>query len=1142
MSKINLRKAIPIIGAISSGKSFFVDSLLGLNILQSESSITTKFVCIIQHHKNLKEPKFYQINLIEKNLDENNMMIYEAEIKGEIITGYNTIKEKIKEINRVQKEIPSDKIKYEELFYVLEIEIKNIKNEQLLNNYDFYDIPGLDEYIPEKINTSNIDDKTSEPNKEKSKEKMKYIEGLFKYFKSRIDFGVFVINAESAYANASKEVISNIAITIKPKKIRNYLIVLNKIDRQSEPKLTINKVKSIITNNLLDQINLSNNVFLPLDSRQLKHQTLMREHFEDYLFFLFNQYFAKSVIPFKDNREGTEEENKYNTKIYSFQDFLYEHLTEGKGEDQIEEYFEEMEEKFSNNDYNIDELKINEIYEKIKKQENYIINFGIDPDDDVTLKIMKSLYINFKEQKNIPYSDNVNSVFNYFDNILNNLNKNSDDEITQPPTQLIPQDFRTQFENFANKFKRFHEENKKFQIIGELSNSIEQLYNYIENQQIIYIGIFGNSSTGKSLIFNNLFGIDILTVNEGECTKRGIIIEDGENIAMYKGLSEVKKLNGRDFNIFKRSDVIAIGEENVRERLKELNTYYAKDTDNNTFDFFIISLPIKFFEEIKLDKETRRSIKFLDLPGYNTAESNNFIYEPVIESISCFLMVFKNGSIGSIDNLKSNLIYKNLKFKSKRAVKSLNDSEFLKCCLFIMNLWDEEKPTETNLKDWSNSIKNFLLNVYENDNNINLNLTYLNALLYHNFLIEEKYFFNYEYLQKEMLGLFNAKKTRIGKKIFLKFFAETLKKKIKDLFKINEKEIKEIISKEMNEEIYNQINLLFTNSIESTKSLTEKDIEKYLKEICCYLSYGQKNIKNIPNYQNSYIENLFKDLSNRINFSKELNNNNFKEHLLNAIDIFNIFFNIDIENQNQEKKDKFKQESLKLFGELQECFKSYDFGKYFDDFILRIEKFFDNKINSVEDLLKNNDNDLDKAYNKIKEEYNNLAISMEEKIKSYYENFQNEVKKIYNLLVYNLFPDLESDKQQKIMESISATALPAIAMILMGNGLINLLIEGIIKLGLGLDSLIKKLFKKSRLNNLLKELKDSKINEFKLIKERFMKEFKEYKESLESNAMSLINIKTLELSSKSAETKKFYSEMKIDYENLLESIKTQFKI
>ena len=540
MKKINLRKAIPIIGAISSGKSFFVDSLLGLDILDSQSSITTKFVCIIQNHKNLKEPRFYQINLIEKNLDENNMMIYESSIKGDIITGHDKIKKKIKEINKLQKDIPNDKIKYEELFYVLEIEIKNIKNEKLLNEYDFYDIPGLDEYITDTGENNNKIEKKPEKT-EKSDEKMKYIEGLFKYFKSRIDFGVFVINAESAYANASKEVILNVANIIKPKKIRNYLIILNKIDRQSEPKTTIKKVKSIITNNLLNELNLSDNKFIPLDSRQLKHQTLMKENFEDFLFFLFNQYVNKSVIPFKDNREGTEEEKKYNTKLYTFLDFLTDFLTTGKTEDQIEEYIEELENKF-NDKYDFDELKINEIYEKIKIQESFTIKYGIDLEDDETIKIFKCLYIYFKEQKNMPNSDDVNKVFNYFDTILFNLDKSFVDEIAPPPAQLISQDFRKQFEDFTKKFKRFHEENKNFQIIGDLSNSIDQLYNYIENQQIIYIGIFGNSSTGKSVIFNNLFGIDILTVNENECTKRGIIIEDGENIAMYKAISEIKKI------------------------------------------------------------------------------------------------------------------------------------------------------------------------------------------------------------------------------------------------------------------------------------------------------------------------------------------------------------------------------------------------------------------------------------------------------------------------------------------------------------------------------------------------------------------------------------------------------------------------
>ena len=36
---------------------------------------------------------------------------------------------------------------------------------------------------------------------------MKYIENLFKFFKNKIDFGVLVLNAESAYVNSSNEII-----------------------------------------------------------------------------------------------------------------------------------------------------------------------------------------------------------------------------------------------------------------------------------------------------------------------------------------------------------------------------------------------------------------------------------------------------------------------------------------------------------------------------------------------------------------------------------------------------------------------------------------------------------------------------------------------------------------------------------------------------------------------------------------------------------------------------------------------------------------------------------------------------------------------------------------------------------------------
>ena len=45
------RKFIPIIGTISSGKSTFLDSFLGIELLQTGILTTTKFVCIIKYSK-----------------------------------------------------------------------------------------------------------------------------------------------------------------------------------------------------------------------------------------------------------------------------------------------------------------------------------------------------------------------------------------------------------------------------------------------------------------------------------------------------------------------------------------------------------------------------------------------------------------------------------------------------------------------------------------------------------------------------------------------------------------------------------------------------------------------------------------------------------------------------------------------------------------------------------------------------------------------------------------------------------------------------------------------------------------------------------------------------------------------------------
>ena len=69
---------------------------------------------------------------------------------GQEIKDKNEIAEKIKSINQ---EFENKKATSEEIFYMLETPIKNIKNESLLENCYFMDIPGLNEHNASYIDT-----------------------------------------------------------------------------------------------------------------------------------------------------------------------------------------------------------------------------------------------------------------------------------------------------------------------------------------------------------------------------------------------------------------------------------------------------------------------------------------------------------------------------------------------------------------------------------------------------------------------------------------------------------------------------------------------------------------------------------------------------------------------------------------------------------------------------------------------------------------------------------------------------------------------------------------------------------------------------------------------------------------------------
>ena len=125
------RLFIPIIRTMSAGKSTFLKAFLGIDVLETGVTRTTKFVCLI---KNSSQTSFYHVI---PNNNQNDLVFVKD---GNELRDKEQIAKKIKEINNTLKSSSKN-----DFFYMLETPIKNIKNNQLLENCYFMDIPGLNE-------------------------------------------------------------------------------------------------------------------------------------------------------------------------------------------------------------------------------------------------------------------------------------------------------------------------------------------------------------------------------------------------------------------------------------------------------------------------------------------------------------------------------------------------------------------------------------------------------------------------------------------------------------------------------------------------------------------------------------------------------------------------------------------------------------------------------------------------------------------------------------------------------------------------------------------------------------------------------------------------------------------------------------
>ena len=1057
--KIPERKGIVVIGMISSGKSTFLNSLLGINFLEANDNITTKLVTIIRYNNQIKEPKFYHLKVIKESKEtqennkndtpksendnneentenksvENNVEKQILEINNDInfyfikdgqeAIGEKEIVKRISEINKEESNVIEPK--YDNLFYMLETNIVNIKNEEFLKNHDFYDIPGLNEYIKsnEKEKVDKI--KKNEKNEEikQANEDMKYIKGIFQYIKNKIEREIIVLDSEKYYKPQNLQIIEEIKnyfnITLK-----DNLVILNKIDISNDRQKTISDCKQFFVNNIESNIfNINDNVFVPLNSNQFKNEILMRDNYEYYYKYYLNLYIEKYV------RIKEDDKDKVNK---SFIEFILSQITYGKKKEKKQEFINNLV-----NDFDDDNLPtIKKIYEDNKNKTNMVINYGInfgeneedEDEEDQSIIVMKAFYQNFQDQINIPnYSEEVQKILNYFNNFKDNSTNLDIAPLAGNTFENNEAKALKILNDIFGKLTKYVKDDDEFNIINIMKSNLIMMEQFILNDKKIYIPFIGVSSAGKSTIINCIVGYKLFPEALNECTTRGIIIQYSDIVELY----ETKIESNRNYYIFSENNRVAEGHKEVREYLESLNYRYGNSESKY---FYIVKTPIKCFDDFQYDDELKDRIYLIDLPGSDTKD-NKFsqakknernAYEKLLSISSSFIYINKGRAIRSQENqqiLKK--LYKEIQDSSK-----IGNNDYLKACYFVINMFNELTDEERNLQSIKNDLSSLL---FDNTNNSNeIKCSTFNAKCFYDYLSESCLLTDHEALIDKFFNSFinQDESLPIIQKNFPKFCLRELKSKLKN-FGLNIV-ASENCTPDFIEKITNTISKKMENIDEKINSSDNKTISQLSKIF--YSLENEINLKEMNVYINSYCENFLNVLKNQIEFSKNYKDEDYLKKMKLILRYFDSFFKKDIKNNESKTKIEFKEKNKELNNKLKEIFKNFNIEDYFEsvkeNIEIEIERYkSEYKIRrkegkTFEEII----NDIKKQLNEI---INEFTENINKEIQKFYDEIQNLVKQIKEMteffssltnndkfknsfdILFNLSKDLYIKKDEK---------------------------------------------------------------------------------------------------------------------------------
>lgn len=734
--------------------------------------------------------------------------------------------------------------------------------------FEFMDVPGLNEAVDKEEKIDSVGNNF-------------YFKEIIPTIIPNAKFFILMFDAENYQNEDSMEIILKLKEQKGEKVIENSLFILNKIDicegEKEEEELLNNFIKNLEEkfDFLKGKLIVKENV-IGISAKKLLSN---RNKFKDFKNYIEAIIFESQLNKTKENKtfsrylkEKFQKEIKKNIE-YNSSDEEDSGDEEVKFPQKLKKLKEEIDNQF-NGDFSYNEYKFyKKNFKKYNNNKNVI--------EDEYSKIFFSTFLNKIEntiaeyQNTEQYKDIKNDIMEKF-HISNEEEGNMENNKVNKYLKLINKNPKLIKEPLKT-FEKIEELVSQLSITQKLINLKYKYYSYskiLKQEKFLRFLTLGGYSSGKSFLLNTIIiGQEVLPVDKEECTKIGIILRHC-NSEKEMGLFLVELVKNEEDQVFyfnyDSTDPLAVSLKDIKDTLYFLNQNSVK---NDKISFYLIKMPLKIFDFVKVEDELKTHLEFIDFPGLNTG------YEEAL-STSKDLIRFTNGFFfiqGIIIKENDN---KKLLNTVIDTIRNNNNNFSFKCCLFLMNKCDKNKiDIEDNKLEFGNLIKGILdrigfIDRLANDKDIKsldeINFTKFSSFHFLRFLEDYKNINNIENFFNELFN--NKEYIEKDIKIILELIKNELKKKY---FKIHSKDIKEY---NFDEKELSSCKSFLESYVKTNFLNYNPDIETLILDISKYYIFIKHHYEKLNFYVNSNAEHCFKTISDVFDSTKR-----FYKYELNSL-------------------------------------------------------------------------------------------------------------------------------------------------------------------------------------------------------------------------------------------------------------------